>query len=370
MHADIIVIGAGVVGSALAFGLSRLGHKVLVFDGQDQDLRAARANFGLVWAQGKGAGDPKYQQLSAQSTDLWPDFHSELTEISATTIDYARPGGLVFCLSEEDFVAREKLIDRIAKVNGNKSPRPEMLSRHALEKLLPDITLGPDVCGASFGKTDGHVNPLQLLQALHKGIFTLGNTIRYRSPVSQIIPPKKDGGDFRVICPDGEHLAKNVIVAAGLQTPALTNSLGFEIPLSTTRGQILVTERLKPILPFPASGLRQTAEGTIMIGATQEHTDDRGVLVSSAATLAAKATRILPCLANAKLVRQWSGFRILPPDGSPIYAQSAEYSGLFAVACHSGVTLAATHAQLVGRAMIEGQLEKAFPHFSNGRFHV
>ena len=51
MHPDIIVIGAGAVGAAIAYGLARKRLRVLVLDGDDGDYRAARANFGLVWLQ-------------------------------------------------------------------------------------------------------------------------------------------------------------------------------------------------------------------------------------------------------------------------------------------------------------------------------
>ena len=55
---DVIVAGAGVVGAAIAYGLAGRGLRVLALDGADGDLRAAKANFGLVWVQGKGLGEP------------------------------------------------------------------------------------------------------------------------------------------------------------------------------------------------------------------------------------------------------------------------------------------------------------------------
>ena len=80
LHAsDIIVIGAGTVGAAIAYGLARRKLRVLVLDGDDGDFRAARANFGLVWLQGKGINMPAYQVLTRSasssgriSTASWP----------------------------------------------------------------------------------------------------------------------------------------------------------------------------------------------------------------------------------------------------------------------------------------------------------
>lgn len=365
MDTDVLVIGAGVVGAALAYGIAKQGRRVIVLDGEDRDLRAARANFGLVWVQGKGSDAPAYDVLTRQSSDLWPDFHRELADISGMPVDYSRPGGLVYCLGDTEFQHQAALHQRLGDRNGHSDTR--MVERAELERMLPAARLGQEVVGASFCERDGHVNPLQLLAALHRAIIAVGGQLIYRNSV-KAITPGSDG--FMVTSTQGSFHAQRVIVAAGLATPALTEPLGFSMPMRSERGQLLVTERLEPILPYPGSGLRQTADGTIMIGATKEDTADRSVSVASATKLALRATRILPALASARLIRQWSGFRVLPLDGVPIYAESQNHPGLFAAACHSGVTLAAAHAAIVGPAMLEGRLAADLFAFSNGRFDV
>lgn len=363
VDADVAVIGAGVVGAALAYGIARRGRRVVVLDGEDRDMRAARANFGLVWVQGKGANAPFYNQLTRDSSDLWPEFIQELSGATGVRVDYSRPGGLVFCLGQEEYDSRAVQNAHMDAISNDRDTR--MVDRAELDRMMPAAKLGPDVVGASYCERDGHVNPLQLLAALHRGIAEHGGQIFFRNSV-QSISAHADG--FTVTGANGDFHAEKVIVAAGLATPALTDPLGLKMPLKSERGQLLVTERLESILPFPGSGLRQTADGTIMIGATKEDTTDRSVTVASATKLAARATRIIPALASARLVRQWSGFRVLPPDGSPIYAESQQHPGLFAAACHSGVTLAAAHAAIIAPAILDGRLAADFSAFSNGRF--
>ena len=75
---DLIVVGAGMTGAAIAWGLSKLPLRVLMLDAEDTDLRAAKANFGLVWSAGKGLGDPAYQRLSVEAVSQWPAFAREL----------------------------------------------------------------------------------------------------------------------------------------------------------------------------------------------------------------------------------------------------------------------------------------------------
>lgn len=365
MDAQVIVVGGGIVGGALAYGIARHGRRVVLLDGADNDLRAARANFGLVWVQGKGADAPEYSHLSRQSSELWPEFRQELSAISEVGVDYSRPGGIIFCLGENEYTNREAINLRLH----NQAPEvgAQMVGREELERMLPAVSLGREVVGASYCALDGHVNPLQLLAALHRAIMALGGVVRYRNSVSEIAPVP---GGFVVSGPNKTLGSEQVIVAAGLETPKLVAPLGLTIGLRPDRGQLLVTERLAPILPFPASGLRQTADGTVMVGATKEAEKDRGVTVSSATTLAHRATRIIPALASVRLVRQWSGFRVNPPDGVPIYAESTRHPGLFATVCHSGVTLAAAHALLVAPAIVDGHLSQKFSDFSNGRFDV
>ncbi len=72
MRADVVVIGAGTVGAAIAYGLARKKLRVLLLDGDDGDFRAARANFGLVWLQGKGIDMPAYQMLTRASSTSGP----------------------------------------------------------------------------------------------------------------------------------------------------------------------------------------------------------------------------------------------------------------------------------------------------------
>ncbi len=72
--ADVLVLGGGLVGTAVAYGLARLGQRTLVLDEGDIAHRASRGNFGLVWVQSKGFGVPEYQRWTRRSADEWADF--------------------------------------------------------------------------------------------------------------------------------------------------------------------------------------------------------------------------------------------------------------------------------------------------------
>lgn len=368
MKADIAVIGAGTVGAAIAWGLAARGQKVLLLDGDDGDFRAARANFGLVWQQGKGFDFPPYQALTRRSVAQWRRLSDELADATGIDLNYEQNGGLVFCLGDDAFDQRRLDLQRLHNQWGETEPDWEMIERPALERLLPKAKLGPDVVGASFGRHDGHTNPLRLLSALHGALVRAGGELRHHAPVGRI---ERAGSGFELHVPGDRIVAQRIVIAAGLGSPPLARQVGMEVPLRPERGQILVTERVESFLPLPASGLRQTAEGTVMIGATK---DDPGFDVSTtgsaAAQLSRKTARIVPALARATVVRQWAGLRVMTPDSYPIYAQSESHPGAFVALCHSGVTLAAFHANELAGAIADGAIPDDLRAFHQDRFDV
>lgn len=366
---DVIVIGAGMVGAAVAYGLAGKGRKVLVLDGADTDYRAAKANFGLVWVQGKGYGVPAYQILSRQSARLWPGFSKNLEDETGIALDYDNRGGLHFCLGEQEWEQRKARLDDWHTQAEGEPSCVRMLDREQLQAAMSDVRLGPEVSGASLGLADGHVNPLKLLAALHAGLLRRRAQIRTNCPATGIEP--LTGGGFAVVAGGQCYESAKIVIAAGLGSASLGRMVGLDVPLLPQRGQLLVTERLRPLLPMAASGLRQTAEGTVMIGVTQESVGyDVHTTSSAAARVASRALRILPDLARARLIRHWSCLRILTPDGCPVYADSVSHPGAWLATCHSGVTLAAFHAGPLSDCLDDSMLTADLNFFHHERFNV
>ena len=164
-------------------------------------------------------------------------------------------------------------------------------------------------------------------------------------------------------------VAEKVVLAAGLGTTDLAARLGLDVPLKPQRGQVLVTARQAPFLDVACHTVRQTSQGTVMIGDSKEDVGfDRGTTAGIGSGIAARAVRMFPALAEMRIVRQWGALRVMSPDGLPIYAQSEEHPGAMAVTCHSGVTLAAAHAGEVAEAVLSGTLAERYQAFSPRRF--
>jgi len=364
---DVAVVGGGLVGAATSWGLARAGLRVALLDEGDRAVRASRGNFALVWVQSKGLGLAAYAGWTIRSSNAWGGFSDLLKQETGLDVSFQRPGGFHLCLSEKEFEARATNLKRLHNQPGIVDYRTEMLDHGQVAKMLPDI--GPEVVGASYCPLDGHVNSLRLFRTLHSAINARGVTYLPNHRVEAIT---KEGGEFRLATAHGEIRAGKVALAAGNANMQLAPMVGLEAPMRPERGQIVVTERLRPFLNYPVVTLRQTDEGTVMIGdSKEESTDPTGLTLGVSATEAERAVRQFPLLANVNVVRTWSAIRVMTQDGFPIYDESESHPGAFVLCCHSGVTLCANHALTVAPMIARGALDKSLvAPFSARRFHV
>lgn len=350
---EVAVVGGGLLGSAIAWGLGRLGTRVCVLDEGDVSKRASRANFALVWVQGKGLGLPAYTGWTVRASETWARLAADLRAQTGLDVHHQRPGGFHLALSDAELEQRRDGLMRLHNQAGAADCRVEMLDHAEVAKMLPQI--GPQVVGGSFCPLDGHVNSLRTFRAFHTGLGLLGVDYRPEQPVSAIVHA---GGEFRLTVPGGEIRAAKVVLAAGNANQVLAPMVGLVAPMGPSRGQVIVTERTEPFLPYPLGTLRQTDEGSVMIGDSKEEMlDDSETKPGINAVMADRAQRMFPLLGRLNVVRTWSGIRVMPRDGFPIYDQSESCPGAFVACCHSGVTLAPNHAYEIAPMIAEGSLD-------------
>lgn len=360
---DIAVVGGGLVGAAIAYGLCDGRRRVALLDEANGPISASRGNFALVWVQSKGLGLPDYAELTRRSSDSWQRLADDLREETGIDTGFSRPGGFSLCLSDVEMQHR---VDQMRRLHNQSAVPHEVLDHAQTARLLPEI--GPEVVGSVFCPLDGHANSLLTLRALNVAIARRGGTRIAGAAVTAIA--SHDGG-FRLTTPSGEVGAPRIVLAAGLGNARLAPMVGLNAPVRPLKGEIVVTERTQPFLHHPVVNLRQTVEGGIMIGDSQEEAGfDTAVRTGVVATIAARAVRMFPRLSTLNVVRSWAALRVMTPDGFPIYQQSASHPGAFLATCHSGVTLAAAHAFEIAPAMGMGVLPPTLTAFTADRFDV
>ncbi len=361
---DLLVVGGGLVGGAIAWGAATRGARVALLDEGDIAYRAARGNFGLVWVQSKGAGLPPYAHWTRRSAELWPNLARALSEATGTAPALEQPGGFAFCLSDREMEQRAALLQRMHNESGDIGTR--MLDRAEVRAMVPG--LGDRVVGASFCPIDGHANPLALLRGLTAGLRAAGGAYLPGRTVDAIDPAPHS---FTVRCGAERFTAGKLVIAAGLGSRDLAPMVGLSMPVKPLQGQIIVTERLRRFLPYPTHIARQTAEGSVMLGDSHEDVGfDTTTRVAILQAIAERNAQTFPALRDANIVRMWAALRVMSPDGFPIYDQSDRYPGAFAATCHSGVTLAGAHALALAPAILDGTLPGELAAFSSGRFDL
>jgi hydrogen cyanide synthase HcnC len=362
LSSDALIVGGGLVGAAVAYGFARAGLQVAILDEGDVAFRAARGNAGLVWLQGKGDGAPAYADWTRKSVDLWPDFAAQLLEDSGIDVAYRRPGGIVLCLGERELEAQREQATRMRQQTP--SYDCSILDRHDLSELVPEV--GPEVTGAAYSPSDGDANSLHLFRALHEAINRMGG--RYL-PNRQVLSIRSKGAAFLAATTRETFGSALLVIAAGLGSRRLGAMLGESVPVRPQRGQIIVTERLKPFLNHIIPSARQTVDGTVIIGDSEEEVGlNDAVELSVVSILASRTARMIPMLGRVKVVRSWAALRIMSPDGLPIYQQIGGHPGAFVATCHSGVTLAAAHVLKLAPAILDRTIEQDYSTFSARRF--
>lgn len=364
---DVAVVGGGLLGSAIAWGLARLGQRVAVLDEGDHVTRASRANFALVWVQSKGLGMPEYAGWTVRSSEAYAGFVDEVQRETGVEVFHQRPGGFHLALSEQELETRALNLKRLHNQPGIIQYETKILTASEVKRMLPDV--GPEVVGGSYCPLDGHVNSQLLLRALHTGLKQKGASYLASHRVSGIV---LKGGEFTLSTTAGEVRAGKVVLAAGNANQELAPMVGLRAPMLPERGQVIVTERVEPFLKHPVVTIRQTNEGSVMIGDSKEEgTRDTDMTLPVNAVMADRARRMFPKLARLNVVRTWTGIRVMTQDGFPIYEQSKSFPGAFVACCHSGVTLAANHALSLAPMIAAGALDDCLVGaFTARRFDV
>lgn len=354
------------MGACVAWGLARQGLRVCVLDEGDIALRASRANFALIWVQGKGVGFPAYAAWTKAAAEAWPRLAAELRSETGINVGLDQPGGFTLCLSDRELQVNVDAMVRLHSQPDTVTYSYEVLDHAQTRARLPAI--GPDVSGSIYCPLDGHVNSLRLFRALHAALKARNVDYRADHAVTAIEPR---AGGFALTGAWGEMRAAKVVLAAGLGNARLAPMVGLEAPMKPSRGQIIVTEKAAPVLRYPVVTVRQTDEGGFMIGDSEE-ADGSSLRIdhSISSVMADRAIRMFPLLRDLNVVRTWTAFRVMTPDGAPVYEQSETCPGAYVAMTHSGVTLAPQHVFSLAAYVASGSIPTEVAVFSTRRFRV
>ncbi len=349
---DVAVIGGGLVGAAVAFGLRSLGPKLALLDEGDVAYRAARANFGLVWVQGKGAGllvrrldtgfGGRVAAARGRASARVPASTSRLRNRAASTS--ASPQGS----SSSASPARRAAVAAGVSPLSDRSPRSQRRSHRACP------VSATAVAGGTYCPLDG---PLQSAEAPARA--ARGDDSRGRRCIGPIIASRGSRRAARASCSTRQPALsrrQRVVLAAGLGNAARADGrtrLARAAPIRAGhRARARPAVSRAAAADDPADRRRHGADRRLAAGPRLR----RFVRHRRARGDGRARCACFPALGGARVVRAWAGLRVMTPDGFPVYEQSASHPGAFVASCHSGVTLAAAHAYALAPAVAGGGL--------------
>jgi hydrogen cyanide synthase HcnC len=380
---DVLIVGGGVIGFAVAYELARRRVSVLLVD-KDLPGRATSASAGGLWPVGEAVGlgcgviyqatqaaakkaagtdaqeaeeshdgilPASFRDMLVASNMLFPALSEELLERTGVDIEYREGGGLIFAVYDEK---EQVYVERVRQALPPSSRFEELTPAEALA-IEPMLTR--EIQGAALLSGEHQVNPMLTAEAFKRAAIRHGAKFRHDTRVTAL---RRQGDRIVGVELDGEFLAAGTVVnAAGAWSGQLAATAGLHVPVFPVRGQIVLTQALPRTLNacLSTSGcyIAQKLHGEVLIGSTTERAGfDVSVTPEGISGLCRGAVRALPMLANVGIKRVWAGLRPGTEDELPILgpmpgiAGYANASGGF----RTGIVAAPMTARLVAQSLV------------------
>ncbi|MGY3678882.1 NAD(P)/FAD-dependent oxidoreductase [Streptomyces sp. TE33382] len=374
---DVVIVGAGIVGSACAYYAARSGLSVAVVDRGPVAGGTTGAGEGNLLVSDKVPG-PELD-LALLSSALW----RELSDRLPPDIEYETKGGLVVAAGEES-LAQLTATARDQRAAGVEA---HPVTPHGLTGLEPH--LAPGLAGGFHYPQDAQVQPAVATARLMRAARDAGAALYSGEEVTAVLTGP--GGAVRGVRTGRRELhAPAVVNAAGTWGGELAAMAGVRLPVLPRRGFVLVTEPLPRLIRHKvyaaeyvadvSSGsaalqtsvvVEGTPSGPVLIGASRERVGfDRSLSVPVLRRLAAQAAALFPFLADVRVLRAYHGFRPYLPDHLPAIGHDSRAPGLYHACGHegAGIGLAPATGQLVVAAIRGEEPAAEAGPFSPDRF--
>ena len=364
----IAVIGAGIVGSAIAFHLSRRGANVTLLDSGEPGMGASSHSFAWINAFGK---EPRhYNELNRRSLDTW-DRYARLLDADIGL----RWGGQLTWTSTD--AEAEWLKGNVSKLQ-SWGYIARLIDEQELRRLEPGLCPG-HVSAAAISQNDGHVLGTKAAQVAARRVEQLGGTVLPNTAAADF---DVVGGRISSVQVDAESIdCDAVVLAAGVATTELAAGVGVNVPQYESPGVVVKTNPLPRIIESasviyappisaeqPEIHIRQGTDGVVMIGEGSQESLARDDSQEHADSLLARASHYLPALESAQAVPVPVGFRPMPRDEMPILGFTEKVPNLYIALTHSGVTLAPLIGEFATMEILDGARVDLLDTFRLERF--
>lgn len=364
--ADVVIVGGGVIGCAIAYHLAKNGARVVVVERDTVGAHASSAAAGMLGAQVETTHPGPFVSLCLESRARFPRLAEALYALTGIDIELNRAGLLRLAQNDEE---QQALLARAEWQRALGEPA-EWLDGFALREREPAVS--DAVVGALAIPGDHQVNAAKLTRAFAEAAVRLGARIIEHCAVERFL---RDGTRVVGVETEGEtYRAEWTVLAAGAWSGVLGRRLGLRLPVGPVKGEslsvVLQAVPFRKTLFAHGCYLVPKQGGRVVIGATEARAGfDRRVTLAAVTQLAAAAKTLVPALAEATFERAWASVRPHSADGLPFLGTVAGHPGLVVATGHfrNGILLAPITGELIAQLIRTGQTPDLLAPFSPDR---
>ena len=368
--ADVVVVGAGAVGLAVAWSAARRGMRVVVLEASEPGAGASGVAAGMLAPVTEADfGEDELIALNLAAARAWPAFARALEARSGYAIGYRTTGTLSVAVDRDE----AELLHRLHDLQRELALEAEWLSPRACRRLEPG--LAPRIAGGILAPGDHQVSPRALTAALAVAVAADGGQVRPETRVQGI---ETGAQGVEVVFDGGERLtAPAVVLATGAESARIEVPEAARVPVRPVKGQILRL-RARRGAALPAQRVVRTpevyavprADGRLVVGATvEEQGFDVAVTAGGVLELLRRAYEALPGIAELELVEARAGLRPAAPDNGPVVG-ATDVPGLVWATGHgrNGILLAPITGEAVAALLCGAEPPAQIAPFSPRRF--
>jgi glycine oxidase len=342
---DVLVIGGGIVGSAIAWRLAKDGLAVTLLEKGEIGRESSWAAGGMLTPVHLADYPPALVGACAASLALYEPLCREIAAASGVDPEY-RVTGLLLLVTDD---AGEEAARELEGWKRQRNQPVERLTRDEALRAEPKLT--PHLRRALRLPDIAQIRNNRMAVALVEGARRKGADVRTNTPVTGFlrVPGRVNG----VKTPRGDVYAGTTILAAGAWSPELLQPLGLDLKVKPIKGQILLAggtpDFCRHMILDGESYLIPRADGRILVGSTLEDVGfDKSVILETIGDLAVRGARLMPELGKLPMVTSWAGLRPATPDRLP-YLGKGPLDGLIVATGHyrNGILLAPITAEIV-----------------------
>lgn len=367
--ADVMVIGGGLIGCAIALRLAQAKLRVAVVDRGEPGCEASSAGAGMIAPQGETTEPDGLYTLCAASRDLYPAFAAEVEELSGESVGFSHEGTLFAALDETQ--AAE--LDHVYRAQAAAGLTVERLGPGEARRLCPQ--LAPETHGALLMTGDHRVDNEALAAALQAACRRAGVAFHLHTAVTRL---RARGG--RVERAEARNGAQEVsfaadvfVLAAGAWSGEIAASLEISIATRPCRGQLIELEGADGFSLTLRAGhhyLVPRSGGRIVAGSNMEYVGfSKIVTAAGIRSILASAEKIAPCVGQMQFRRAWAGLRPDTADHLPILGR-ADPANLVLATGHfrNGILLTPVTAKIISELIVNGSSSIPVSAYSPMRF--